>query len=122
MGFRCMYCGKDFDKNKDAMDVHINAVHKNEFLNLMPKNDGFRNTLHKIREEYGALSLKKNTRPPKKNTRKKSVDLMAFKEAVEDGRLEIWVNQNGEIVIENVRSGKTIEIFPTKNMDGEKNE
>lgn len=119
MGFRCMYCGKDFDKDEDAMDTHIITVHKDEGLNLMPKNDGFLNTLHKIREEYGALPPKKKTRG---TSRKKSVDLMAFKEAVEDGRLEMWVNQNGEIVIENVRSGKTIEIFPTKNMDGEKDE
>lgn len=122
MGFRCMYCGKDFDKNKDAMDMHINTVHKDEGLNLMPKNDGFLNILHKIREEYGALPPKENARPPKKKTRKKSVDLTAFEEAAKNGRLEIWVNQNGEIVIENVRSGKTIEIFPTKNMDGEKDE
>lgn len=115
MGFRCMYCGKDFDKDKNAMDAHINTAHKNECLNLMPKNDGFRNALHKIREEYGAL-------PSKKKTRKKSVNLTAFEEAVKDGRIELWVNQNGEIVVENVRSGKTIEIFPTKNMDGEKDE
>ena len=115
MGFRCIHCGMDFDKNKNAMDAHINTVHKDECLNLMPKDDSFRNALHKIREEYGAL-------PSKKKTRKKSVDLTAFKEAVEDGRLEIWMDGNGTINIENVHSGKSISVFPTKDMNGEKDE
>lgn len=115
MGFRCIYCGTDFNNDKDAMTAHINTVHKNERLNIIPQNDVFLNALYKVREEYGAS-------PPKKKTRKKSVDLMAFKEAVEDGRLEIWMDGNGTVNIENVHSGKSISVFPTKDMNGEKDE
>ena len=50
--------------------------------------------------------------------RKRSVDLIAIYEAVLDGRLDIWVDQNGLINVENRRSGRLIVVPTTKDMDG----
>ena len=115
MGFRCIYCGKDFGYKKNGLETHIQTVHDKEKLSLCPKGeDTVINLLNEAKARYGSNKTKTN------GSKKKSVNLDDLENAVEDGRLEMWVNQNGYIVVENVRSGKTVEIFPTKNMDGEK--
>lgn len=56
------------------------------------------------------------------NGKKQSVNLRALQDAVEDGRIDIWVNQDGEIVVENKRTHNSITVLPTKNMWGESDE
>ena len=48
--------------------------------------------------------------------RKRSPNLDDLKEAVEDGRIEIWVDGNGYIQIFNKRSKKWVEVDCTQDM------
>ena len=48
--------------------------------------------------------------------KKKSPDLKALVEAVEDGRIDIWVDGNGIIQIFNKRSKRWVEVDCTEDM------
>ena len=44
----------------------------------------------------------------------------AIRQAVEDGKLEAWVNWDGFIVIRNLHTNEQVEIECSRNYDGEK--
>ncbi len=48
---------------------------------------------------------------------KRSVDLTALGEAIEDGRIDVWTDSNGYIHIYNKRSKRMLEVEPTKEME-----
>lgn len=47
----------------------------------------------------------------------RSVDLTALKDAIFDGRLDIWTDSNGYIHIYNKRSKRMIEVAATQEME-----
>lgn len=47
MGFRCVFCGKDFGTNRDVMNQHINELHKGEELSKNVFNLNFEDILSK---------------------------------------------------------------------------
>ena len=105
MGFRCPECGEDFNYMEE-LDYH--GEHS-RMCSYLIRSTGPDMVLEHIKDMRKKLGIK----PPKK----RSVDLNAIEEAVKDGRLDIWVDGDGEIRIMNKRTGKTISIIPTRTMD-----
>lgn len=50
-------------------------------------------------------------------SKKRSADIVAIKIAAENGRLEVYTNYDGNIVLKNKRSGNFVVITPTRGMD-----
>ena len=105
MGFRCPECGKDFGTMAE-LDHHRENNRMCSCLIRSTGPDMVLEHIKKVREYFGI-----------KPKRKRSVDLTAIEEAVKDGRLDIWVDGDGEIRIMNKRTGKTISVIPTRTMD-----
>jgi len=93
MGFTCPECHKDFGNDKQAFTIHIQECKSRIFT-----GDDF----------FKTYSSKRKTRTP---------NLKTVQEAVEDGRLEAWVNSNGEICFYNHRSKRIYIVDCTQNMD-----
>ena len=92
MGFVCPECNNDFGTNKEAFLEHM-MTHKgsvwNDFVQKPPRAKS--KTIYK----------------------KKSVDMNALGEAIEDGRISFHMSFDGEGFLENKRTHKRVSIgFP----------
>ena len=103
MGFICPDCGKDFGRNKEAFETHRLQAHSRARIYM---------TAHGLSWEHAQ---------PQKPKRKTSPNLSALIDAVQDGRVQVRVGFDGDIVFRITKTQKEYTIpaeYVTGNYEG----
>ena len=100
MSFICPKCGLDFGTDKKAFHHHFDTCAGKEVLSLL-----------------GVKAQREDVKPISK--KKAYVNIQTVKEAVEDGRLSLWQDFDGEYHLRNNRSKKEVVIKTDADYFGE---